>query len=58
MKTPQAHLHRQADLIEALHSAGRVALILLACATVLVIASSALNAALALPETLTAAPRW
>lgn len=58
MKTTQGPLHQQAALADALHRAGRIALWGLAIAATLIIASSALTAALALPETLSHAQRW
>lgn len=58
MKSPQHQLNQQAALVEALHRVGRAALIVLAIAAVLVIASTMLTAALTLPETLYNAPRW
>lgn len=58
MKSPQHQINQQQYVIEALHRAGRAALIVLAIAAVLVIASTMLTAALTLPETLYNQPRW
>lgn len=55
MKSAPPHIIYQA---ETLHRIGRAALIALAIAAALIIADSALTAALALPETLNNPQKW
>jgi cell division protein FtsX len=58
MKSAQQHLNQQAALAETLHRIGRTALFVLAIAAALIIANTALTAALALPETLNNPQKW
>lgn len=58
MKSPQRHLNQRRAMVDALHLAGRIVLVVLAIAAALILASSALTAAMALPDTLAQPPRW